>query len=148
MIDLICALIIDMDLYYTFQDLLKDIEVQRSSVVSLRRDLPQLSEHVSANVFSKMEATVSRSENRFQLVAVFFTPCDNDGKFQGIFGEYVTQALSKVDDLAMNCNDFMDRRKNKFPSEKDIENEIRETTVCVKYPEVKPVVITPENVGV
>ena len=90
--------------------------------------MQQLSGGVSRNLLSKMEATIAQIENRFQLIEIYFRPCESDQQYHTIFGEFVQIVLSRVNDLIEKCNDVV-RMERKFPTGMDIEEEIRNTQV-------------------
>ena len=90
--------------------------------------MQELSGGVSENLLSKMEATIAQNENRFQLIEIYFRPCESDQQYHSIFGEFVQNVLSSVNDLIEKCNDVV-RRERKFPTEKDIVEEIGKTQV-------------------
>ena len=77
-----------------------------------------------------MEETVARIEDRFQLVDLFFKPCDDDHQYHLLIGEFVGNSLKKVENLILKCNDFVGKER-KFPSEDEINEEIRRTEVRV-----------------
>ena len=108
--------------------MLKDVEVQKSSVFSLGKGLQQLRDCVSKRLLSKIEATIARNEERFKLIDIYFMPCEDDRQYQSLLGEFIIYVLSQAADMTKNCNNFLSGNRN-FPTEENVEEEIRKTEV-------------------
>ena len=108
---------------------MRDIEVQKSSLLALQNSLTSASEFVNETVAHKMKENLSRIEERFQLIDLYFKPCDGDEQYNSLLCLFVEDVLNRVGEISQRYQSFVSKEKKVLPSEDDLSTEVKTSEV-------------------
>ena len=108
---------------------MRDIEVQKSSLLALQNSLASASEFVNETVADKMKENLSRIEERFQLIDLYFKPCDGDEQYNLLLCLFVGDVLSRVEEISQRYQSFVSKEKKLLPSEENLSTEVKTSEV-------------------